>query len=124
MPRKTLIQAVDFVIGAYRLRRSARTASCSRPKTRGDHWLDLSGVGSDDATGLSFSTTAAGFLTLKRFGSGPWGYVLRTTDGGRTWRPQLVGSGRAFARRARGNGVQGRVPACGQPCVAVHDQRR
>ena len=91
MPRKTLLQAVDFV--------SARTGfalgqdgQVFKTKTRGDHWLDLSGVGNDDATGLSFSTTAAGFLTLKRFGSEPWGYVLRTTDGGRTWRPQLVGT--------------------------------
>ncbi len=91
LPRKTLIQAVDFV--------SARTGfalgqdgQVYKTRDRGDHWLDLSGVGNDDATGLSFSTTSAGFLTLKRFDSEPGGYVLRTTDGGRTWRPQLVGT--------------------------------
>ena len=91
LPRKTLVQAVDFV--------SQRTGfalgqdgQVYKTRNRGDRWLDLSGVGNDDATGLSFSTTSAGFLTLKRFGSEPWGYVLRTTDGGRTWRPQLVGT--------------------------------
>ena len=35
---------------------------------------------------------ASGSSTLKRFGSEPWGYLLRTSDGGRTWRPQLVGT--------------------------------
>ena len=91
LPRKTLVQAVDFV--------SARTGfalgqdgQVFKTRNRGERWLDLSGVGNDDATGLSFSTTTVGFLTLKRFGSEPWGYVLRTTDGGRTWRPQLVGT--------------------------------
>ena len=91
LPRKTLIQAVDFV--------SPRTGfalgqdgQVFKTRSRGERWLDLSGVGNDDATGLSFSTPSRGYLTLKRFDSEPWGYVLRTTDGGRTWRPQLVGT--------------------------------
>jgi photosystem II stability/assembly factor-like uncharacterized protein len=91
LPRKTLVQAVDFV--------SPRTGfalgqdgQVYKTRNRGDRWLDLSGVGNDDATGLSFSTGSHGFLTLKRFGSEPFGYVVRTTDGGRTWRPQLVGT--------------------------------
>ena len=37
---------------AQRLRCSARTARCSRPATAASRWLDLSGVGSDDATGV------------------------------------------------------------------------
>ena len=94
LPRKTLIQAVDFV--------TARTGfalgqdgQVFKTRNRGERWLDLSGVGNDDATGLSFSTPSRGYLALKRFGSEPFGYLLRTTDGGRTWRPQLVGADEA-----------------------------
>ena len=91
LPRKTLIQAVDFV--------SPRTGfalgqdgQVFKTRNRGERWLDLSGVGNDDATGLSFSSGQRGYLALKRFGAEPYGHVLRTTDGGRTWRPQLVGT--------------------------------
>jgi photosystem II stability/assembly factor-like uncharacterized protein len=89
LPRKTLIQGVDFVSSrsGFAL---GQDGQVYKTRNRGDRWLDLSGVGSDDATGLSFSTPSRGFLTLKRFASEPYGHVLRTTDGGRTWRPQLV----------------------------------
>ena len=91
LPRKTLIQAVDFVTGrtGFAL---GQDGQLFKTRNRGERWLDLSGVGNDDATGLSFSTATRGYLTLKRFGAEPYGYVMRTTDGGRTWRPQLVGT--------------------------------
>ena len=91
LPRKTLIQSVDFVTSrtGFAL---GQDGTVFKTRNRGDSWGDLSGVGNDDATGISFSTPSRGFLTLKRFGSDPYGYLLRTTDGGRTWRPQLVGT--------------------------------
>jgi photosystem II stability/assembly factor-like uncharacterized protein len=91
LPRKTLVQAVDFVTPrtGFAL---GQDGQVYKTRNRGNRWLDLSGVGNDDASGLSFSTGSDGYLTLKRFGPEPWGYVLRTTDGGRTWRPQLVGT--------------------------------
>ena len=91
LPRKTLIQGVDFVTArsGFAL---GQDGQLFKTRNRGERWLDLSGVGNDDATGISFSTPSRGYLTLKRFGSDPYGYLLRTTDGGRTWRPQLVGT--------------------------------
>jgi photosystem II stability/assembly factor-like uncharacterized protein len=90
-PRKALLASLDFV--------SARTGFVLGQdgrlfKTRhgGRRWADLSAVGSDDATGMAFSSESRGYLTLSAFGEGSSGYILRTTDGGRSWRPQLVSS--------------------------------
>ena len=90
-PRKALLASLDFV--------SARTGfvlgqdgQLFKTRNGGRRWADLSGVGSDDATGMAFSSESRGYLTLSGFGEDSSGYVLRTTDGGRTWRPQLVSS--------------------------------
>jgi hypothetical protein len=61
-----------------------------RTDSRGRRWRDLPGIGTDDGTGLAFSSRSRGYLTISRFGDDPKGYLLRTSDGGRTWRPQLV----------------------------------
>ncbi len=91
LPRKTLVQAVDFVTGVSGFV-LGQDGQVFKTRSRGERWLDLAGVGSDDATGISFSTVSSGYLALRRFDSEPYGYLLRTTDGGRTWRPQLVGT--------------------------------
>jgi photosystem II stability/assembly factor-like uncharacterized protein len=90
-PRKALLASLDFV--------SARTGyvlgqdgQVFKTRTGGRRWADMSGVGTDDATGMAFSSDRRGYLTLSRFGDDSSGYLLRTTDGGRTWRPQLVSS--------------------------------
>jgi photosystem II stability/assembly factor-like uncharacterized protein len=90
-PRKSLLAVVDFVTGrfGYAL---GQDGQVFKTRNRGRRWSDLSGIGTDDATGLSFSSPSRGFLTLRRFGGDSNGYLLRTTDGGRTWRPQLVSS--------------------------------
>jgi photosystem II stability/assembly factor-like uncharacterized protein len=105
-PRKALLASLDFV--------SARTGFVLGQdgrlfKTRhgGRRWNDLSAVGSDDATGMSFGTAAHGYLTLSRFGDDSNGYVLRTTDGGRSWRPQLVSSATPAAEGLAATGSQG-----------------
>ena len=63
------------------------------------------GPGQDDAIGLAFSSASRGYLVLSRFGDDARGYLLRTSDGGRTWRPQLVTSAplRPGRRRREGN---------------------
>ena len=106
LPRKTLIQAVDFVTPrtGFAL---GQDGQVYKTRNRGENWSDLSGVGTDDATGLSFSTATRGFLTLKRFGSEPFGHVLRTTDGGRTWRPQLVSTDEPSAEGIVATGPSG-----------------
>ncbi|MGH2980063.1 MAG: WD40/YVTN/BNR-like repeat-containing protein [Solirubrobacterales bacterium] len=90
-PRKALLASLHFV--------SARTGfvlgqdgRLFKTRSGGRRWSDLSAVGSDDATGMSFGSARRGYLTLKRFGDDTSGYLLRTTDGGRSWRPQLVSS--------------------------------
>ncbi|MEA2333145.1 MAG: hypothetical protein QOH58_3283 [Thermoleophilaceae bacterium] len=52
-------------------------------------WRLLAGVGRDDVAGVSFGDASRGFLTLSRRAG--LGGVLRTSDGGRTWRPQVIG---------------------------------
>ena len=65
-PRKALLAVARLRQRARPASCSARTASCSRRATGGERWLDLSGVGSDDATGMSFSSESRGYLTLSR----------------------------------------------------------
>jgi photosystem II stability/assembly factor-like uncharacterized protein len=61
-----------------------------KTRNRGKTWHLLLGTGTDNAIGLSFSSGSRGYLVLSRFGTNAGGYVLRTGDGGRTWRPQLL----------------------------------
>jgi photosystem II stability/assembly factor-like uncharacterized protein len=90
-PRKALLSSLDFV--------SSRTGfvlgqdgQVFKTRSGGRRWSDLSAVGSANATGMSFGTAARGYLALSRLGDDTSGYLLRTTDGGRSWRPQLVSS--------------------------------
>lgn len=91
LPKRTLLSAVDFVTGrtGFALGQDGRVF---KTKDRGRHWSDLSGIGSDDGVGLSFSSASKGYVVLSRFGDDQSGYVLRTSDAGRTWQPQLVTS--------------------------------
>jgi photosystem II stability/assembly factor-like uncharacterized protein len=60
----------------------------------GKKWTELPGVGTDTGLALSFGSATSGYLTI-----GGWpadenvAYVLRTTDGGKHWRPQRIASG-------------------------------
>ena len=56
----------------------------------GKKWTELLGVGGSHGLALSFSTTKTGNVMLAGFGRSPGGYVLHTSDSGKTWRPQLV----------------------------------
>jgi photosystem II stability/assembly factor-like uncharacterized protein len=88
-PPRALVAGVDFLTRrtGYLLEQDGRLW---RTRDRGRHWRDLPGIGSDDAIGLTFSSARSGYLVLSRFGADARGYVLRTSDGGRTWRPQLL----------------------------------
>ena len=60
--------------------------------TNGGHdWGLLAGVGSPGLA-IEFASPLDGYVVVQGyFGSSQYGVVLRTTDGGRSWHPQLVG---------------------------------
>jgi hypothetical protein len=63
-----------------------------RTSDSGRHRTPLLGVGTSDATGMAFSSATRGYLVFDRFGdvTTPSGFLMRTTDAGKTWHPQFV----------------------------------
>ena len=63
-----------------------------RTRDAGRHYTALPGAGTERVLGMSFSSVQRGYLVVDRFGdvAQPSGFLLRTTDGGATWHPQLV----------------------------------
>src|SRR3954452_13360525 len=58
----------------------------------GKSWSEVVGLGTSRAYDVSFGDPRSGFLTVDKFArSGRQGWVLRTSDGGTTWRPQRIG---------------------------------
>ena len=71
-----------------------RTGRVWRTRNGGRTWTALPGVGTDQGVALSFGSATSGFLTLRGYPADTGAsYVLRTSDGGRTWRPQRIATG-------------------------------
>ena len=71
-----------------------------RTRDGGRRWAELPAVGTGAGLALAFGSAAAGYLTLRTYpADGGVAYVLRTSDGGRHWRPQRIAAG-AFAAGA------------------------
>ncbi|MDP9384683.1 MAG: YCF48-related protein [Actinomycetota bacterium] len=89
-PSKRPMRSVDFITArsGYAIDtdgRAFKTANAGRT------WRELPGVGGTDPVGLAFADAQSGWALLERFGSAAaGGYVLRTDDGGASWRPQLI----------------------------------
>jgi hypothetical protein len=61
---------------------------------RGRSWSEQLSTGASDGTGLAFADAQHGFMTVGSFGLDTSDvYVLRTSDGGASWHPQLLTSG-------------------------------
>ncbi|HEX8104224.1 MAG TPA: YCF48-related protein [Solirubrobacteraceae bacterium] len=89
-PSRTPLRAVDFLTprSGYAIDRLGRTYKTGNA---GRSWKELAGVGGTDPVSLAFADAKAGWALLSSFGSAAQGgYVLRTDDGGRSWRPQLI----------------------------------
>ena len=60
----------------------------------GRRWREITSTGSSDGIQLAFSDPLDGFLTVRSFGRDTGNaYVLRTTDGGLSWHPQVITAG-------------------------------
>jgi photosystem II stability/assembly factor-like uncharacterized protein len=83
-------QKVDFVsrnVG-YALLTSGRVY---RTRNGGRSWAELPGTGTSGAYDVAFGSASSGFLAIHRaISQQPDGWLLRTSDGGATWRPQLI----------------------------------
>ena len=61
-------------------------------RNTGKTWTELPATGTERATGMAFSSSTSGYLIINRFGSVSVdsGFLLHTSDGGRTWHPQFI----------------------------------
>ena len=98
-PRGGGLESVDFVspARAYAVRDDGSTVAT---KNGGRTWKLLDGLGRDDIAAVSFGDARHGFAMLGS--ESGLGGVLRTSDGGRTWRPQILGKRPLIAIAALG----------------------
>lgn len=87
-PSKRAIRSVDFVSGRIGYLLDAE-GKLWRTRDRGRHWTQLLGTGTTFASDLAIKNVREGYLVGGFAGRGG-GYLLRTSDGGGTWRPQLL----------------------------------
>lgn len=90
--RRGRIRDLDFVSSriGFALMRNGRLY---RTGNGGKRWRELRGTGNGGGLHIAFNSNNDGFMTVSSFGFDGFGYVLRTSDGGKSWRPQLVGRG-------------------------------
>jgi photosystem II stability/assembly factor-like uncharacterized protein len=68
-----------------------------RTANGGRSWSELRTTGSFAGYDIAFGDARNGFMAVRRGGGGS-GWVLRTSDGGKTWRPQLLAPSRISLR--------------------------
>ncbi len=60
----------------------------------GRRWTELPAVGTGTGLALAIGSATSGFVTLRAYPADPGvAYALRTSDGGRHWRPQRISTG-------------------------------
>ncbi len=91
--KKTRIRQVSFTgsqVG-FLLDTAGRVWSTSNG---GRTWKQSLSAGTADISGISFGSSTSGYLSIERFGDDATNaYVLRTGDGGKSWRPQAISPG-------------------------------
>jgi photosystem II stability/assembly factor-like uncharacterized protein len=91
--KKLKILEVDFLNAnkGYALTSDGRLW---RTANHGKRWKEVLAVGTNGAYALSFGDVKHGWLAVSSFAGTArnQGWLLRTSDGGQTWRPQLIDS--------------------------------
>ena len=90
-PSRFALDRVDFVTSkrGYVLDVDGRVWSTS---TQGRRWTELLGLATGDGYDMAWSDAQRGWVTIDTFGDfAEAGLVMRTSDAGKTWRPQLIG---------------------------------
>ena len=87
--RKTRIDIIDVVSKSTWYLLDAR-GHLWRTDDAAKHWHEISALGTEIAYGMSFSDAKHGWVSVPEFGSDENGYVMRTSNGGQTWEPQLI----------------------------------
>jgi photosystem II stability/assembly factor-like uncharacterized protein len=84
-------QKVDFVseTSGFALTTNGRVW---RTANGGRRWTEIASAGTQRAYDMSFSSATDGYLSVRSFGRSnkDAGWVLHTSDGGVSWRPQLI----------------------------------
>jgi photosystem II stability/assembly factor-like uncharacterized protein len=89
--KKPRYRTVDFVSSrqGFALTTDGRVWST---RNGGAKWTELAGTGTNDATDMAWGDSRHGYLVIPSWGSADdAAWVLTTSDGGATWRPQLLG---------------------------------
>ena len=91
--KKTRVRQVSFVSrsAGFLLDSAGRVW---RTSNGGRSWTQSLGLGTAFISGISFGSPTGGYASVARFGDdGTNAYVLHTSDGGRSWRPQAISTG-------------------------------
>ena len=90
-PSRFALDRVDFVTAkrGYALDVDGRVWSTSN---QGRRWTELLGLATGDGYDMAWSDAQRGWVTIDTFGDfAEAGLVMRTSNAGKTWRPQLIG---------------------------------
>ncbi|HET7856100.1 MAG TPA: hypothetical protein VFL41_06545 [Gaiellaceae bacterium] len=91
LPKKRAIRDLDFATRSIALLLDSR-GELWRTADAGRIWRVLPTLGTSRGRSLELADARNGYVVVNQFGSlNGLGLVLRTSDGGRTWHPQLVG---------------------------------
>ncbi|MEA2445270.1 MAG: hypothetical protein QOJ12_2562, partial [Thermoleophilales bacterium] len=91
--KKPKYERVDFVTASagFALTTDGRVW---RTRNAGKKWTEVAATGNSHGFDLAFGDARNGYLTIPSWGdAGPSGVVLHTSDGGTSWRPQIIEAG-------------------------------